>query len=122
MSHSPSSTQLPPSGRLHRLRGGLALLALTLSLSLATNANGIVAPTAVDIQSCATEYIQLGNEALAWDELQAHDNAQLAQSGQAAQTLQATYQQANLGSKSASSPINTGASSYQNNSILNPFA
>ena len=60
--------------------------------------------------------IQVGDEVLAWDELQAHDNSQLAQSGQAAQTLQAAYQQANLGSKSAFSPINTGASSYENKS------
>ena len=60
--------------------------------------------------------IQVGDEVLAWDELQAHDNAQLAQSGQAAQTLQAAYQQANLSNKSASSPINTGASSYENKS------
>jgi hypothetical protein len=60
--------------------------------------------------------IQVGDEVLAWDELQAHDNAQLAQSGQAAQTLQAAYQQANLSNKSASSPINTGVSSYENKS------
>ncbi len=67
--------------------------------------------------------IQVGDEVLAWDELQAHDNAQLANSGtsgQAAQTLQAAYQQASLdaklGDKSASSPINTGASSYENKS------
>ncbi len=72
--------------------------------------------------------IQVGDEVLAWDELQAHDNAQLAQSGQAAQTLQAAYQQAdsdspgksgnsgnsgNSSAKSAFSPINTGASSYE---------
>ena len=68
----------------------------------------------------AIKDIQVGDEVLAWDELQAHDNAQLAQSGQAAQTLQAAYQQANLdaklGDKSASSPINTGASIYENKS------
>jgi hypothetical protein len=70
--------------------------------------------------------IQVGDEVLAWDELQANDNAQLAQSGQAAQTLQAAYQQANLGSKlgdkSAYSPINTGARSYENKSNFNSLS
>ena len=65
----------------------------------------------------AIKDIQVGDEVLAWDELQAHDNAAMAQAGQAAQTLQAVYQQARLGIKSASSPINTVASSYENNSI-----
>ncbi len=64
--------------------------------------------------------IQVGDEVLAWDELQAHDNAVLAQAGQAVQTLQAAYQQASLeaklGAKSASSPINMGVSSYENKS------
>ncbi len=110
MSHSPSSTQLPPSGRLHRLRGGLALLALTLSLSLATNAFGIVARTAVDIQSCATEYIQLGDEALTWGELKARDKAQTSQAFESP----AAAKQAFLEAKSASRPIDTGASSYEN--------
>ena len=67
--------------------------------------------------------IQVGDEVLAWDELQAHDNAALAQSGQAAKTLQAAHSQAdsqntgNSSIKSASSAINTGANSYENNSI-----
>ena len=66
--------------------------------------------------------IQVGDEVLAWDELQAHDNAALAPSGQAVQTLQAAYQQANFNEKSAPSPINISASSYENKSVLNPFA
>ena len=66
--------------------------------------------------------IQNDDEVLAWDELQAHDNAAMAPSGQTAQTLQAAYKQANLERKSASSPMNTGASSYENKSVLNPFA
>ena len=70
----------------------------------------------------AIKDIQNDDEVLAWDELQAHDNAALAPSGQAVQTLQAAYHQANFNEKSASSPINTGASSYENKSVLNPFA
>ncbi len=118
MSHLPSSTQLPPSGRLHRVRGGLALLALTLSLSLATNAFGIVAPTAVDIQSCATEYIQIGDEALTSGELKAHDKAQTSQAFESP----AAAKQAFLDAKSASSPINTGASSYENKSSFSTLS
>ena len=66
--------------------------------------------------------VQVDDEVLAWDELNVHDNAQSAQSAQAAQTLHAAYQQANLSNKSEFSPINTGASSYENKSVLNPFA
>ena len=66
--------------------------------------------------------IQNDDEVLPWDELQAHDNAVLAPSGQAVQTLQAAYQQANFNEKSAPSPINISASSYENKSVLNPFA
>ena len=61
----------------------------------------------------AIKDIQVGDEVLAKDELQAHDNAAMAQSGQATQTLQAAYQQDNLSNKSAAGAINTGASSYQ---------
>ncbi len=75
--------------------------------------------------------IQIGDEVLAWDELQAHDNAALAMDGQAQHTLQAAYQQrneqnslnsknnaaeANLTSKSASNPSKCCSSSYENNS------
>ena len=71
----------------------------------------------------AIKDIQVGDEVLAWDELQAHDNAAMVQSGQAAQTLQAAHNQAdsqntaNSSIKSASSAIKSGASSYQNKSI-----
>jgi hypothetical protein len=75
--------------------------------------------------------IAVGDEVLAWDELQAHDNAALAMAGQAQQTLQAAYQQrhaqnspnsennaaeANLTSKSANNPSKCCSSSYDNNS------
>ena len=77
--------------------------------------------------------IQIGDEVLAWDELQAHDNAALAQAGQAAQTLKVAYQQrdarstqnsannalqANLTVKTASNPSKCCSSSYENNSTF----
>ena len=77
--------------------------------------------------------IQIGDEVLAWDELQAHDNAALAQAGQAAQTLKVAYQQrdarstqnsannalqANLTAKSAFGPSKCCSSSYENNSTF----
>ena len=61
----------------------------------------------------AIKDIEVGDEVLAWDELQAHDNAAMAPSGQAAQTLQAAYKQADLSNQSAYGSINTGVSSYE---------
>jgi hypothetical protein len=75
--------------------------------------------------------IAVGDEVLAWDEVQAHDNAALAIAGQAPHTLQAAYQQrsaqnnpsspnsavqANLPIKSADSPSKCCTDSYENNS------
>ena len=50
---------------------------------------------------------KVGDEVMAWDELQAHDNARPADLT------------ANLGAESTSRPIITGASSYKSNSNLN---
>jgi RHS repeat-associated protein len=75
--------------------------------------------------------IQIGDEVLAWDELQAHDNAALAQftkAGQAAPTLQEAHNaqsaehstlQANLTVKTATNPSKCCSSSYENNSNRN---
>ncbi len=49
---------------------------------------------------------KVGDEVMALDELQAHDNAQSADLA------------ANLGAESTSSPIKTGASSYENKNKL----
>jgi Pretoxin HINT domain len=77
--------------------------------------------------------IAVGDEVLAWDELQAHDNMALAAAGQAASTLQAAYSahnpnhahstqnsllEANLAVKTASSPSKCCSRSYENNSTV----
>jgi hypothetical protein len=69
--------------------------------------------------------IAVGDEVLAWDELQAHDNAALAAAGQAAPTLQEAHNaqnstlQANLTVKTATNPSKSSPSSYENNSTGN---
>jgi hypothetical protein len=120
--HTVSAAMPPipdPCGRFGKLFGAAVGLASGLANSFEQDTlvhTRILTDSGYQTKLKAIKDIQVGDEVLAWDELQAHDNAALAQSGQAAQTLQAAYQQASLGNKSASSPIKTGASSYENKS------
>ncbi len=85
------------SPMLHSLRALLAYLTLALSAS----ASGMHAPQNFERSTC-------------WQV----DNTQISQAFKSVEAAPKAY----LDAKSASSPIGTGASSYENKSFLNPFA
>ena len=95
-----------PCGKFGKLFGAAVGLASGLANSFEQDTlvhTRVLTDTGYKTKLKPIKDIQVGDEVLAWDELQAHDNAAMAQAGQAAQTLQAVYQQASLGIKSASS-------------------
>jgi Pretoxin HINT domain len=133
---SPTKNQsIPdPCGRFGKLFGAAIGIGAGLANSFEQDTlvhTRVLTDTGYQTRLKPIKDIAVGDEVLAWDELQAHDNAALAMAGQAQHTLQAAYQQrnaqnsltsqnnaadVNLTSKSASNPSKCCSSSYENNS------